>query len=118
MSVLHKSLAPRVVAPLKPSNDTSQPLWPNPADFTFNYCNLLNAANLTGIANVSAQPAANLRIAIIGAGYAGLTASGGPQSYTPFEMGAMRIPFFCPDGTGGNCTGNSCIGYYANQYPE
>jgi tryptophan 2-monooxygenase len=149
MSGLHKSLAPSVVAPPKPSDDTSQPLWPNPADFTFNYYNLLNAANLTGIANVSAEPCANLRIAIIGAGYAGLTAAkelfrcgfnnitiyeatdriggrgytvqssapGGSQSYTPFEMGAMRIPFFCPDPTIGNCTGNSCIGYYANQYP-
>lgn len=95
--------------------------YPNLADFNFNYWQLLNNAKSTAIAN-AADP--NFRIAIVGAGVAGLAAArelfrcgfvnidiyeasdriGGrtysipaPNNhYTTFEMGAMRMPFFWP----------------------
>ena len=97
--------------------------FPNTADFNFNYWKLLNDASGTAIAEPpsGSQP----RIAIIGAGVAGLTAGrelfrsgyknidiyestgriGGrtfslpsrlPDGVTTFELGAMRLPFFWP----------------------
>lgn len=123
------------------------PLWPNPADVTYNYYNLLNLTATQGIANVENTPAASLRIAIIGTGYGGLTtarelfragyqnitlfeadtrlsgrgypvmptnAAGEQVGITPFELGAMRIPFFDP--TDGSGRGNSCTRFYADQY--
>ncbi len=40
--------------------------------------------------------------------------AGQPVGITPFELGAMRIPFFDPaDGSG---VGNSCTRFYADQY--
>lgn len=50
-----------------------EPHWPNPADFPFNYYNLMQRTAEHGIASVGGTPAAEQRIAIVGAGYAGLT---------------------------------------------
>ncbi len=55
-----------------PPNNPWEPHWPNPADFPFNYYNLMKRTERFGLASVSGD-AANQRIAIIGAGYAGLT---------------------------------------------
>lgn len=92
--------------------------WPNTADFNFNYYHLLDLAMDSAIAENS-NP--ELRIAIIGAGVAGLVAARelfrcgytridiyeaspriGGRTYsvpvegqhTTLEMGAMRMPFF------------------------
>lgn len=147
MAGLHKFLLP-----LPPGSKTAapqgpwQPLFPNPADITFNYANLLLGGTASGLANVSASPAADLRIAIIGAGYGGLTTArelfrsgfrnltiyeatnriagrgytvlpndkdGYPTGGTPYELGAMRIPFFEP--TGGSAV-NSVMKYFVDQY--
>jgi tryptophan 2-monooxygenase len=101
--------------------------FPNTADFNFNYWKLLNDARGTAIAKPPSN-ADQLRIAIVGAGVAGLTAArelfrsgfrnidiyeaseriGGrtysqasplPGDITTFEMGAMRVPFFWPEST-------------------
>jgi tryptophan 2-monooxygenase len=100
--------------------------WPNTADFNFNYYKLLDLAKESAIATNKNQ---ELRIAIIGAGVAGLVAARelfrcgytkidiyeaseriGGRTYsvrvdgqhTTMELGAMRIPFF--EGTGSqNC---------------
>jgi len=98
--------------------------FPNTADFNFNYWKLLNDASRSAIAQASTE-GQQQRIAIIGAGVAGLTAArelfrsgyknidiyeatdrlGGrtysvpsslPDGVTAFEMGAMRLPFFWP----------------------
>ncbi|HTX96955.1 MAG TPA: FAD-dependent oxidoreductase [Mycobacterium sp.] len=92
--------------------------WPNTADFNFNYYHLLDLAMNSGIA---ANQNPDLRVAIVGAGIAGLVAArelfrcgytnidiyeaseriGGRTysvrldgQYTTMEMGAMRMPFF------------------------
>jgi tryptophan 2-monooxygenase len=92
--------------------------YPYPADFNFDYSRLLSDTQHTGIAK-NTQP--GLRVAIIGAGIAGLTAAhelfrcgvtnldiyeaservGGrlrsqpvDGQHTVFELGAMRIPMF------------------------
>jgi tryptophan 2-monooxygenase len=109
--------------------------WPNTADFNFNFYRLLAEAEDTGIGS-NTKP--NLRIAIIGAGVAGLTAArelfrsgytqidifegsdriGGrtysipaPGQSTTFEMGAMRMPFFDQPGSQ-----NSVLDYYRQQF--
>jgi tryptophan 2-monooxygenase len=92
--------------------------WPNTADFNFNYYRLLELANDSSIAENQDK---DLRVAIIGAGVAGLVAARelfrcgytnidiyeassriGGRTYsqrlegqhTTMEMGAMRMPFF------------------------
>lgn len=134
----------------KQRQDRWQPLWPNPADFPFNFHNLMKSTEKTGIANVAGTAAADQRIAIIGAGYGGLTTarelyragfrnirifeatnriSGRgytvmpkrkdgqtSRTYTPFENGAMRIPFFTPQVPGQEDQGNSLMQYYCDQY--
>ncbi|MBD2576411.1 FAD-dependent oxidoreductase [Oscillatoria sp. FACHB-1406] len=109
--------------------------WPNTADFNFNYYKLLEDSKNSAIAR-NTNP--NLRIAIIGAGVAGLTAARelfrcgytkidifeasdriGGRTYsipvegqkTVLEMGAMRMPFF---DTPGSC--NSIIDYYTTRF--
>jgi tryptophan 2-monooxygenase len=109
--------------------------FPNTADFNFNYYNLLDNASQSAIAkNNNPQ----IRIAIIGAGVAGLVAArelfrcgytnidiyeasdriGGrtysipaPNQYTTFEMGAMRMPFFTEPGSR-NCV----LDYYCTLF--
>jgi tryptophan 2-monooxygenase len=89
--------------------------WPNTADFNFNYCRLLQHP-------IGSRVNPRLKIAIAGAGVAGLTAArelyrsgfrhieifeasdriGGRtysvrvpnQHYTVYELGAMRLPYF------------------------
>ncbi len=95
--------------------------YPNTADFNFNYWTLLNNASQGAIAE-NTNP--GFRVAIVGAGVAGLAAArelfrsgytnldiyeasdrlGGrnwsivsPDGWTTYEMGAMRMPFFWPD---------------------
>ncbi|RUS94965.1 tryptophan 2-monooxygenase [Dulcicalothrix desertica PCC 7102] len=109
--------------------------FPNTADFNFNYYKLLEFAQGNAIAQNN-NP--NARIAIIGAGVAGLLAArelfrsgytnidiyeasnriGGrlysipaPNQYTTFEMGAMRMPFFIEPGSG-NCV----LDYYCTLF--
>jgi tryptophan 2-monooxygenase len=92
--------------------------YPSPADFNFDFSKLLSDTQRTGIAK-NARP--GLRVAIVGAGIAGLTAAhelfrcgvknldiyeasgqiGGrlrsqpvDGQHTVFELGAMRIPMF------------------------
>src|ERR1700761_7628592 len=92
--------------------------YPSPADFNFDFSRLLSDTQRTGIAQ---NTQAGLRVAIIGAGIAGLTAAhelfrcgvthldiyeasghiGGrlrsqpvDGQHTVFELGAMRIPMF------------------------
>ncbi len=113
--------------------------WPNTADFNFNYYNLLDLAQSSGIGS---NPNPGFRVAVIGCGVAGLTAarelfrSGytridlyeatnrlGGRTYsvpadgqeTCFELGAMRLPFFntSPDDLPGN---NSVLAWYAREY--
>src|SRR5205085_5967626 len=124
-----------------------QPRFPNPADVPYNYFNLLDRTKKSGIANVAGRPESNARIAIIGAGYGGMTiarelyrsgftnlsiyeatqriggraytilprrSNEGPKAdVTPYELGAMRIPFFSPDPSGSGGPGNSTAAYYA-----
>jgi tryptophan 2-monooxygenase len=119
-------------------NATWRFTFPNTADFNFNYYKLLNDARESAIGH-NQRP--ELRIAIVGAGLAGLTAArelfrcgftaidlyeasdriGGRtysipvntlnNSHTVFEMGAMRIPFFTAPGSG-----NSVMDYYSSQF--
>jgi tryptophan 2-monooxygenase len=139
-----------------PSKRTKDPWlfrFPNAADFNFNYWKLLDDARRAGTA-VARPPsdADQIRIAIIGAGVAGLTAarelfrsgytnidiyeaSGriGGRTYTKtssvsgdmttFEMGAMRLPFFWPQGAGrskaadgGRGSKNSVIDYFCDEF--
>jgi tryptophan 2-monooxygenase len=110
-------------------------IYPNPADFDFNYWRLLD--NGRG-SSVGRNNKPKLRVAIIGAGIAGLTAarelfrSGytnidiyeasrrlGGRTYslpvagqhTVFEMGAMRLPFFAEPGSK-----NSVLDYYRDEF--
>jgi tryptophan 2-monooxygenase len=104
--------------------------WPNTADFNFNYYKLLESASESSIAeNTKRNTKCDVRIAIVGAGVAGLVAARelfrcgytkidiyeasdriGGRTYskrldgqhTTMEMGAMRMPFFGPVGSG-NC---------------
>ncbi len=138
---LHKSLDSNLFSYApdeKPSQDVIQNWrvgFPNPADFNFDFHKLLSQAKDTGIARAR-NP--ELRIAIVGAGAAGLTAArelfrcGYHQidifeasdrltgrlysrpvkgQYTTFEMGAMRIPFF---DTGTELA--SAMGYYVKEF--
>jgi monoamine oxidase len=124
--------------------------FPNTADFNFNYWTLLAKARQTAIAKPPAD-VDRIRIAIVGAGVAGLTAArelfrsgyknidiyeateriGGrtlsetsplPGDLTPFEMGAMRVPFFWPsknkpsDGRWGPGSSNAVIDYYCREF--
>lgn len=109
--------------------------YPNPADFNFNYYHLLDKAKDSGIGK-NTNP--DIKIAIIGAGVAGLTAArelfrsgytnihiyeasdrtGGrtysqaiPGRYTTYEMGAMRMPYF--DDLGSK---NSVLDYYTGLF--
>jgi len=113
---------PSFGSPAREGPPTWQFRWPNAADLNFNYYRLLAEARESGIGR-NVKP--DLRIAIVGAGVAGLTAArelfrsgytnidifeasdriGGrtwsipaPDRNTTFEMGAMRMPFF--DGPG------------------
>ena len=123
-------------------NQNNQNPWlfdyPNNADFNFNYYHLLESVRNSSIAN-STKP--NLKIAIIGAGIAGLTAArelfrsgytnldiyeasdriGGRayskpvdteyNKYTTYELGAMRMPFFTDRGSK-NCV----LDYYCSLF--
>ena len=108
--------------------------WPQVPDFQFNYYKLLNGA-AGGLAQANSQ----LKVAIAGAGVAGLVAarelfrcgitnihiyeaSGriggrnysipmGPNTMTTYEMGAMRMPFFTAPGSG-NCV----LDYYISNF--
>lgn len=109
--------------------------FPNPADFNFNYYRLLAEAEASGIGK---NPNPHLKIAIVGAGVAGLTAArelfrsgysqidifeasdrlGGrtysipaPNRLTTFEMGAMRMPFFTEPGSE-----KSILDYYRQRF--
>jgi tryptophan 2-monooxygenase len=62
-----------VPMPLEVSADPWAFNWPNTADFNFNYWTLLNGASTTG--GIAKAPGNAPRIAIIGAGVAGLTAA-------------------------------------------
>lgn len=135
---------------LRVPSEPWQPHWPNPADVPFNYFNLMQRCAKTGIADVRGTAAARQKIAIIGAGYAGLTVArellrcgyenivlfeaeariGGRaypvmpktksgralNSQTPFELGAMRIPFFLPEN--GSDDGNSLAHYFVDLYRQ
>lgn len=134
---IHKSL--NKTSPIRsraiPNAHEWQFPFPNTADFNFNYYNLLERASQTAIAQNN-DP--NIRIAIIGAGVAGLIAArelfrcgytnidiyeaseriGGrtysipaPNQYTTFEMGAMRMPFFTEPGSR-NCV----LDYYCTLF--
>ncbi len=110
--------------------------WPNASDFTFNYYRLLDTKDGNNFAQ--SKKGQKLRIAVIGAGVAGLTAarelfrSGythidiyeaseriGGRTYsikaegqdTAYEMGAMRMPFFPAPGKK-----NSVLDYYRQLY--
>jgi tryptophan 2-monooxygenase len=107
-------------------------LFPNLADFNFNYWKLLDQARTTAIASLP-DNCKESRVAIVGGGVAGLTAArelfrcgyqnidiyeaterlGGrtysvtsPDGLTMFEMGAMRLPFFWPQDEGGKPKGD------------
>lgn len=113
--------------------------WPNPADFNFNYSRLLRDAK-GPIGAVDDRP----RVAVIGAGAAGLTAArelmragfhvdvyeassriGGRLHSLPvtrgaktcFERGAMRMPFFPPkDDTPIPGTKNCLLDHFATEF--
>lgn len=112
--------------------------FPNTADFNFNYYKLLSDAEQSSIGQ---NQQASQRIAIVGAGLAGLTVArelfrcgytaidlyeasdriGGrtcsipvqdeDNHHTVFEMGAMRIPFFSEPGSR-----NSVVDYYSTLF--
>ena len=73
MTGVHQSIGTDAVANAPVSGDPWVPLWPNPADVPYNYLNLLDLTKTVGIANVTGQSVATKNIAIVGAGYAGLT---------------------------------------------
>jgi monoamine oxidase len=134
---LHKGMDKYIgvpsVAPRDP--ESWQFAWPNTADHNFNYYKLLDSAEQSAIAQ-NQNP--DLRVAIVGAGIAGLTAArelfrcgytnidiyeasgriGGrnysipaPDRLTTYEMGAMRMPFFTQPGAQ-NCV----LDYYRNLF--
>jgi tryptophan 2-monooxygenase len=104
--------------------DNWLPHYPNPADFRFDYYKLLNRARENGNA-IGQAPAHRPRVAVVGAGVAGLTAArelfrcgyrvrvyeasdriGGRHYTVPIqgqstamEMGAMRFPYFKDPGS-------------------
>ena len=109
--------------------------YPNSADFNFDYHRLLHAARATGLGSA---PTRQPRIAVVGAGIAGLTAArelfrcgytsidifeatdrlGGrlyskpvKDQHTSFEMGAMRMPLFEQAGRP-----VSLVGYYKDHF--
>lgn len=112
--------------------DTWLPNYPNPADFRFDYHKLLNLARQNENA-IGQAPEHRPRVAIVGAGVAGLTAArelfragyrvrvyeashriGGRHYTVPIEgqttameMGAMRFPYFTQPGSG-----NAVFDYY------
>ena len=73
MTGIHKSLGTYSVANAAVSSDPWVPLWPNPPDLPYNFFNLLDRVNTEGIANLDGDALADKTIAIIGAGYAGMT---------------------------------------------
>lgn len=120
--------------------------YPNPADLNFDYRKLLDGTASTGIAS---NTNSTFKIAIVGAGVAGLTAArellrcgftnidlyeatdryGGrhytktistlttsDMQYTVQEGGAMRMPFFLPDGETSPENGESMLAYYLNEF--
>src|SRR5579871_5314038 len=111
--------------------------WPNSADFNFNYYKLLESG--IGRKDVNSSQHSRTRVAIVGAGIAGLVAArelfrsgyrnieifeasdriGGRlysepipgQRHTVYELGAMRLPFFSSPGS------NNCVlDYYASHF--
>jgi tryptophan 2-monooxygenase len=109
--------------------------YPNSADFNFDYHRLLSEAHTSGLGSA---PASQPRIAVVGAGIAGLTAArelfrcgytsidifeatdrlGGRLyskpvngQHTTFELGAMRLPLFEQDGRP-----VSVAGYYKDHF--
>lgn len=109
------------------------PHYPNPADFRFDYYELLHRARMSG-SGIGEAPEHRPRVAIVGAGVAGLTAarelfrcgyrvriyeasariggrhwtvSLGEEEATAMEMGAMRFPYF-----GGRDRRNCLFDYY------
>jgi tryptophan 2-monooxygenase len=150
----------RDVDPAASDRDPWMFRFPNAADFNFNYWKLLNEAYVGSRGVAEAPPEAiSCRIAIVGAGIAGLTAArelyragyqnidlyessariGGrtytetcdvPGDRTPFEMGAMRLPFFSPfldestpesgiaqhEGDGGPGSQNSVTDYFCTEF--
>jgi len=121
------------------ASDRWLPNWPNPADFRFNYWELLRTAADDGIARVPAGR--RWSVAIVGAGVAGMSAArelhrcgfdvtvieasdriggrlftvGNPRgdAQAGMEMGAMRMPFFSQPGAK-----NSILEYYLLTEPE
>ncbi|MEM9878930.1 MAG: FAD-dependent oxidoreductase [Pseudomonadota bacterium] len=127
--------------PTSSSNEDWLPDFPNPPDFRFNYYKLLNDALQASNAIATAAPQGKNRVAIVGAGAAGLTAArelyrcgydvtifeandrlGGRLFTKPIlgdaenalEMGAMRFPFFNGDATTADKSTNSVMSYYLN----
>jgi monoamine oxidase len=114
------------------SPDDWLPEFPNPADFRFDYYKLLDLARSEG-QGIGKAPRAGVRVAIIGAGAAGMTAARelyrcgyhidifeasnrlcgrhytlpSCNDSTAMEMGAMRFPFFSKPGQK-----NALLDYY------
>lgn len=115
--------------------------WPNSADYNFNYYHLLSGSETSGIGK-NTDP--NARIAIVGAGIAGLTAArelfrsgyrnidiyeaseriGGRLYSIPadnqhvcYEYGAMRIPFFPEPGSKNSLTDFYCTEFGIQTQP-
>ena len=136
---LHKGIDYIDLKPKEAQRAREKPSWkaryPNNADFNFNYWRLLDDARESAIGE---NKNSDLKIAIIGAGVAGLTAArelfrcgyrnihiyeaserlGGrtyskpiPGRYTTYEMGAMRMPYF--DELGSE---NSVLDYYTSLF--
>jgi tryptophan 2-monooxygenase len=133
---LHKSVDISYQPPQEGSADEWRFTWPNTSDFNFNYYRLLNTSDGTNFAQRKQGQA--MKIAVVGAGVAGLTAarelfrSGytdihiyeasdriGGRTWsikadgqdTAFEMGAMRMPFFSAPGSK-----NSVLDFYRGQF--
>jgi tryptophan 2-monooxygenase len=126
--------------PAEPGTESAAPPdwqvgYPNPADFNFDYHRLLRQARATGL---GIAPDPKPRIAVVGAGIAGLTAArelfrcgytaidifeatdrlGGrlyskpvAGQHTTFELGAMRLPLFEQAGQP-----VSVLGYYRDSF--
>ncbi len=121
--------------------------FPNPADINFNYRKLLDNVVLDGqrLGGIARNTNPNLRIGIVGAGIAGLTAArellrcgytkvdifeaseryGGrhytrtpsaADQYTPMDAGAMRFPPFLPPGETNIHNGCSILSYYMKAF--